>query len=100
MPYALKCRFWPVESICLFVTTLFTFICTFYVSIVPDEGFPSASNFIETMLCFPVFVVAYIWYKLWFRMSFQGPMTADPQSGRRPLNEEYAFLDQYYSQPI
>jgi len=101
MPYALKNRFWPVESIFLFVSTLFTFVCTFYVSVVPDEGSPSASNFFETMLCFPVFVVAYIGYKLWFRTSFQNPMTADLQSGRRPLNEEeYAFLDQYYSQPM
>ncbi|CZR66977.1 related to GAP1-amino acid transport protein [Phialocephala subalpina] len=77
LPYANKNSFWPFESIFLFVSTLFTFACTFYVSVIPDEGSPNAETFFETMLCFPVFVVAYLGYKLWFRTKVQDPMTAD-----------------------
>ena len=100
-PYAVKNKFWPCESIFLFTATLFTFACTFYVSLIPATGSPSAEAFFETMLCFPVFVTAFIGYKLWFRTKIQDPKTADLISGRRPItDEEYKFLDAYYAQPL
>lgn len=99
--YAYKNRFWPFESIYLFTTTLFCFVCTFWVSASPIDADASASYFFETMLCFPLFVFAYIVYKLWFRTKFQNPKTADLVSGRRPLSEtDIKFLDDYYSLPL
>lgn len=52
------------------------------------------------MLCFPLFVTAYLGYKLYFRTKMQDPATADLQSGRRFLSEtELEMLDKYYAKP-
>lgn len=54
----------------------------------------------EAMLCFPVLVVAYLGYKIWFRTKWHDPITADSVSGRKESSEEdYGFLDKYYGQP-
>ncbi|RDW57794.1 AAT family amino acid transporter-3 [Coleophoma crateriformis] len=101
LPYAYKTRFWPFESIYLFTATLFCFVCTIWVSASPVDGTAGADIFFETMLCLPVFIVAYFGWKIWFRTSFVKPSEADLISGRRYLTEEdIKFFDAYYSQPL
>ncbi|CAK7212608.1 hypothetical protein SEUCBS140593_001560 [Sporothrix eucalyptigena] len=100
LKHAFKLRWWPAAPIFLFVTTLFTFASTFYVSASPIDEAPSATIFFQNMLCFPLFVVAYFGYKLYFKTKIQDPATADLQSGRRFLTEtELEMLDKYYGKP-
>lgn len=100
-PFAYKSPLWPAVPLFLFITTLFTFICTFWVSVSPVGGGGSTSVFFETMLCFPLFVIAYVGYKLYFRTSFQDPVTADLQTGRKHLSpENLAFLHAYQALPL
>ncbi|TVY43887.1 putative amino-acid permease [Lachnellula subtilissima] len=102
-PYAYKSWLWPAIPIYLFVTTVFTFVCTFWVAVDPIGGADSsglAADFFEIMLCFPLFVFAYIAYKLFYRTKFQNPRTADLVTGRRRLTKEnIEFLDTYGASP-
>ncbi|KAL1898445.1 hypothetical protein Sste5346_003348 [Sporothrix stenoceras] len=100
LPHAFKLRWWPAAPIFLFSTTLFVFAATFYVSASPIGDAPSATIFFQNMLCLPLFVTAYLSYKLYFRTKMQDPATADLQSGRRFLSEtELEMLDKYYAKP-
>lgn len=101
LQHAFRLRWWPVAPLYLFVTTAFTLACTIYVSASPISDSPSATVFFENMLCMPLFITAYVGYKIYFRTSVQDPQTADLHSGRRLLTEdELQMLDHYYAQPM
>jgi amino acid transporter len=101
--YAYKNWLWPAIPIYLFITTLFTFVCTFWVAISPIGGPSSnglASDFLELMLYFPLFVFAYLAYKPFYRTKFQNPKTVDLITGRRRLTKKNIdFLDAYAASP-
>jgi yeast amino acid transporter len=102
--YAYKSWLWPAIPLYLFVTTLFTFSCTFWVAVDPIGGADDsglAADFFQIMLCFPLFLFSYIAYKLVYRTKFQNPMTADLVTGRRRLTKENIdFLDAYTALPL
>lgn len=100
LKYAYKNKFFPLGSVFLFVSSVFVLASTFYVSLFPIHAPTSAETFFETFLGVPVFIAAYLGYKIVFRTKFVDPAKADIHTGRRPLTEEdIAFLDHYYAQP-
>ncbi|EFW99008.1 general amino acid permease [Grosmannia clavigera kw1407] len=101
MQHAFKLSWWPLAPLYLAITTAFTLACTIYVSASPIRDSPSATIFFENMLCMPLFITAYVGYKIYFRTSVQDPKTADLHSGRRLMTEEeLQMLDNYYAQPM
>ncbi|KAF7561396.1 hypothetical protein G7046_g2753 [Stylonectria norvegica] len=101
LQYAYKNKFWPWGSVFLFVSGIFVISSTFYLSLFPIDAPTTPSNFFQTFLCIPLFLVLWAGYKIIFKTKLVNPATADLQSGRRPLNaEDIAFLDAYYSQPM
>lgn len=100
LQYAYKNKFYPLGSVFLFTSCVFVLSSTFYVSLFPIDAPTTASNFFQTFLCVPVFLFAYLGYKIVFRTKFVDPAKADIHTGRRPLTEaDIAFLDRYYAQP-
>lgn len=102
LPYAWKLRGYPLTAIFLFVTSFLVLFGTGYVSLFPIGGAPpSAETFFETFLGVPIWIAAYLGYKLYSRCKIVDPATADLKTGRMPLNEEdVAFFDRYYAQPM
>jgi amino acid transporter len=101
MKYAYKNKAWPWGSVFLFVSGIFVISSTFYLSLFPIDAPTNASNFFQTFLCVPLFLVLWIGYKIIFKTKWVDPAKADIHSGRRPLNEQdIAFLDAYYAQPM
>ncbi|KAJ9149467.1 General amino acid permease [Pleurostoma richardsiae] len=101
LKHAFRVRWYPFVPLFLFVTTLFTLACTIYTSASPIDGPSAADTFFETMLCMPLFITAFISWKVWFRTKIQDPKTADLKSGRRYLTEEeLEKLDSYYAMPL
>ncbi|EPE02144.1 aat family amino acid transporter [Ophiostoma piceae UAMH 11346] len=101
LKHAFRLKWYPLAPAFLFVATLFTFVCTIYVSASPIGDKPSATAFFENMLCAPLFIFAFVGYKVYFQSKVQDPQTADLQSGRRLLTEdELEYLDNYYAQPL
>ena len=101
MKHAFRVRWYPFAPLFLFFTTLFCLICTIYTSASPIGTPASATEFFETMLCLPLFIFCYAFWKLWHRTKLQDPKTADLKSGRRFLSEtELQILDDYYSQSL
>jgi amino acid transporter len=98
--YAYKNKLFPLGSVFLFVSSVFVLASTFYVSLFPIHAPTSAATFFQTYLGVPVFIVAYLGYKIFFRTKFVDPAKADIHTGRRPLTEEdIVFLDKYYALP-
>jgi len=100
LDYAYKNKFYPVSSVFLFITSIFILCSTFYVSLFPIGKPTTVSNFFETFICVPLFIVLYVGYKIIFKTEIVDLNTADLVSGRRPLGaEDIAFLDAYYAKP-
>ncbi|KAK9424555.1 putative aat family amino acid transporter protein [Seiridium unicorne] len=101
LKHAFRVRWYPFAPLFLFFTTLFTFACTIYTSASPIDGDAGPETFFETMLCLPLFIIAFLGWKLFHKTKLQDPATADLRSGRRYLTEEeLAELDAYYSKPL
>ncbi|KIX07430.1 uncharacterized protein Z518_02083 [Rhinocladiella mackenziei CBS 650.93] len=102
LPYAWKLRGFPITAIYLFVTSFLVLFGTGYVALFPIGGAPpSAEAFFQTFLGVPIWIAAYLGYKLCFRTKIVDPATADLKTGRRPLTEDdIAFLDAYFAQPM
>lgn len=101
LQYAYKNNFYPLGSVFLFASGIFVIASVFYLSLFPIDAPTSASNFFQTFLCVPLFLVLLVGYKVIRRTKLVDPAKADLHSGRRPLTaEDIAFLDHYYSQPM
>lgn len=101
LPHAFKLRAYPLTSVYLFVFSFLVLFATGYVSLFPIGADPSAEAFFQTFLGVPIFIVAYLGYKVVFRTKFVHPKDADLKTGRRPLtDDDIAFLDAYYAQPM
>ncbi|CAI7602387.1 unnamed protein product [Penicillium viridicatum] len=100
LPHAWKQRLFPLATVFLFTSTLLVLILTAYVAADPIDSSPSVKSFFQTCLGIPVWIFAFVGYKLYFRTKFSKPVEADLQTGRRPLShEDIQFLDKYHSQP-
>ncbi|RDW62245.1 AAT family amino acid transporter-3 [Coleophoma cylindrospora] len=102
LPYAVQSPWYPLASVYLFIMSTLMLALTGYSSMMPvgTDGI-NVTNFFETFLGVPIFVVAYIGYKLVYRTKFVNPAEADLQTGRRPLTEDdIAMLDKYYAQSV
>ena len=101
LPHAFKLRAYPLTSVYLFIFSFLVLFATGYVSLFPIGAEPSAEAFFQTFLGVPIFIVAYLGYKVVFRTKFVHPKNADLKTGRRPLtDDDIAFLDAYYAQPM
>lgn len=102
LPYAVKSPWYPFASVYLFLMSTLMLALTGYSSMVPVGGDGiDVTNFFETFLGVPIFLVAYIGYKLAFRTKLVNLAEADLQSGRRPLtDDDIAMLDKYYAQSM
>ncbi|KAF8861816.1 hypothetical protein BDZ45DRAFT_687347 [Acephala macrosclerotiorum] len=97
LQYAYKNKFFPLDSVFLFTTSIFVLASTFYVSLFPIGAPTTVENFFETFLCVPLFIVLYLGYKIVYKTKFVDPAKADLQTGWKPLSEsDIAFLDAYY----
>ncbi|KAI0130412.1 amino acid permease/ SLC12A domain-containing protein [Xylariales sp. AK1849] len=64
LKHAFRVRWYPFAPLFLFFTTLFTFACTIYTSASPIDGPPDVETFFETMLCMPLFITAFLGWKI------------------------------------
>lgn len=101
-PYAWKLRGYPVTAVLLVVLSLFVLIMTGWVAGSPvGGGKGTAEGFFETFLNVPIWIVAYLGWKIIKRSKFVNVAEADLDTGRRPLTpDDIEFLNEYYSQPM
>ncbi|RAL12674.1 AAT family amino acid transporter [Aspergillus homomorphus CBS 101889] len=100
LPHAFRLRGYPFPALTLLTLCLACLGMTAYVSVKPIGSSSSAEGFFEIFLGVPVFVVAYLGYKLYFRTKLVKPLEADLVTGRRLLTpQDVAMLDEYYAQP-
>ncbi|OKL56286.1 hypothetical protein UA08_08450 [Talaromyces atroroseus] len=64
LKYAYKNKFYPLGSVFLFASGIFVIASVFYLSLFPIDAPTSASNFFQTFLCIPLFLVLWIGYKV------------------------------------
>lgn len=100
--YAYRAMFWPAGPIFLGVTALLVLVGLFVEALYPVGGKNlDANDFFQTYLGVPLVLVAIVGYKLIFRTKFRRPSEIDLVTGHRPMTEEEeAFLDAYYAQPM
>ena len=100
-PYAWKLRGFPVTAVTLTVLSLFVLIMTAWVAGAPVGGGGNAESFFEIFLGVPIWVAAFLFWKILKRSKFAKLEEVDLDTGRRPLSaDDIAFLDKYYSQPM
>lgn len=100
LPYAWKLRAWPLTSVALFWSSFLVIVATGYVALFPiGSSKPTAEGFFQIMLGVPIWITAYLCWKLWYRTKLVNPAEADLQTGRVPLTpENIQQLDDYYAQ--
>ncbi|KAL2438533.1 Amino-acid permease GAP3 [Exophiala dermatitidis] len=100
--YAYRAMLWPLGPIFLGVGAFLVLVGLFAAALYPVDGKAlDAEAFFQTYLGVPVVVIAIIGYKLIFRTKIRRASEIDLVTGHRPLTEEdEAFLDQYYAQPM
>lgn len=101
LPYAWKLRAFPATAVYLFVMSAFVLFSAGYVGLFPPGvGTATAEGFFQIFLGPPVWLAAFLGYKLYFRTSLTDLSKVDLKTGRYPLTEkDIEYLDNYYSQP-
>ncbi|KAK8170415.1 AAT family amino acid transporter [Phyllosticta citribraziliensis] len=100
--YAYTVRWWPLEPILLILALSFCLVSALYLAVAPmDPAADRVQSFFELFLTAPIFVVAFVGYKLVFRTKLVDPATADLVSGRRAVSEaDMLALDAYAALPL
>ncbi|KAK8249118.1 AAT family amino acid transporter [Phyllosticta capitalensis] len=100
--YAYTVRWWPAEPVLLILLMSFCLVSALYLAVDPIDGSGgSAESFFELFLTAPIFVAAFLGYKLWFRTKLVDLSKADLVSGRRAVSEaDMATLDAYNALPL
>ncbi|PYI09770.1 AAT family amino acid transporter [Aspergillus sclerotiicarbonarius CBS 121057] len=96
LPFAFRLRGYPFPAIALLGMCLGCLGMMAYISVKPIDADTTAEGFFEMFLGVPVFVVAFLGYKVRFRTRVVDPKFAELRTGRRPLTgEEVRVLEEY-----
>ncbi|KAK7516395.1 amino acid permease-domain-containing protein [Phyllosticta citriasiana] len=100
--YAYTVRWLPLEPILLILSMPFCLVSALYLAVDPiDPAADKGQSFFELFLAAPIFVVAFVGYRLVFRSKIVDLNEADLVSGCRPVSEAGSVaLDAYNALPL
>ncbi|KAK7519388.1 AAT family amino acid transporter [Phyllosticta citriasiana] len=100
--YAYTVRWLPLEPILLILSMSFCLVSALYLAVDPiDPAADKGQSFFELFLAAPIFVVAFVGYRLVFRSKIVDLNEADWVSGCRPVSEAGSVaLDAYNALPL